>query len=93
MAKGKAIIVRKVENQTFRNAVVHVTGNAFLGCEFYNCTFVFHGLPFRFDTCKFDGAHLWRLEFTVYDADEWDQFMSVMASLITKSLPRSPKPE
>ncbi len=87
------MIVRKVENQTFRNAVVHVTGNKFFGCEFHSCTFVFHGLPCGFDSCQFDGGHLWRLEFTVHDADQWDDFISTLANVITKTLPKLPKSE
>jgi len=87
------MIIRKVEDQTFQNAVVHVTGNKFFRCVFHSCTFVFHGLPCGFDSCKFHGSHLWRLEFSVFDANQWDQFMSVVASLITKTLPKLPKSE
>lgn len=84
------MILRRVVDQTFTNAVVHITGNHFLRCVFDNCTFVFHGLPVTFDTCHFQGSLVWRLEFTVHDSDQWDEFMSSLASLITRMLPKIP---
>ncbi len=88
--KVDTMIMRKVVDQTFRNAVVYITGNHYLRCDFHTCTFVFHGLPVSFDSCKFHGSLLWRLEFTVHDSDQWDEFMSTLASLITKMLPKLP---
>lgn len=84
------MIIRRVENKTFRNAVVHITGNAYIGCKFYDCTFVFSGLPCSLVSNVFHGNHVWRLEFTVYDPDQWDIFMTDIAPLITKQLPRTP---
>ena len=86
------MIMRRVEDKTFTDAVVHVTGNAYSRCEFHNCTFVFQGFPCGLDTCKFHGSHLWRLEFTVHDSDQWDEFISVFAAMITKSLPKVSPP-
>ncbi len=84
------MIIRRVEKKAFRDAVVRVTGNAYIGCEFHDCTFVFNGFPCVFDSCSFHGAHLWRLEFTVHDSDQWDKFMTDLAALITKHLPKMP---
>ena len=36
------MLIRRVENKTFRNAVVHITGNAYIGCKFYDS----HQVPF-----------------------------------------------
>ena len=84
------MILRKVEGKTFTDAVVHVTGNMYVACEFHNCTFVFQGFPCGFDSCHFHGPDLWRLEFTVHDSDQWDNFMTTIASIITKQLPKTP---
>lgn len=86
------MILRKVEDVVFKNAVVHITGNAFFRCKFHECTFVFQGFPCHFDGCNFDGVHVWRIECTIHDSDQWDNFMSILANLITKSLPKTPPP-
>ena len=84
------MIIRRVEKKTFRDTVVFITGNRYFDCEFHDCTFVFSGFPCEFDSCSFHGAQLWRLEFTVHDSDQWDNFMSVLAGFITKTIPKKP---
>lgn len=84
------MILRNFENVTFTGVVVYVTGNHYVGCTFDNCTLVFHGTPVGFEKCVFHSNSSWRIEFTVHDPDQWDQFMSIVASAITRSLPKAP---
>ena len=84
------MLVRNVTDKTFTDAVVYLTGNMFLRCTFENCTFVFQGFPVGFDSCHFNGAHIWRIEFTVHDADQWDEFMTALANIITNNIPEAP---
>ena len=45
------------QNKTFKDEIVELDGNEFIGCTFHRCQFIYSGgmLP-RFDTCAFDAS-------------------------------------
>ena len=47
-----------VENRTFRNEVVLISGRQFNGCRFENVTLLYNGGGTGFDRCGFAGFHL-----------------------------------
>lgn len=74
---------------TFRDQVVYATGHAYEGCTFERCTIVCLGMgPGAFSHCSF-ATCVWHLSLVVHDGEQWDHFMSGMAAMITKSLPRT----
>jgi hypothetical protein len=83
--------LKLVEDQTFDHQTVLVTGHHFLRCKFHSCDFLFRGMPFGFDSCEFYGASTWDLQFVAYDETQWDEFLTAVAPMVTKQLPRLPK--
>jgi hypothetical protein len=50
--------LEQIENKTYKNEVVLISGRKFVGCHFEHVTFLYNGGGVGFDRCKFSGFHL-----------------------------------
>jgi hypothetical protein len=50
----RVMLMTKHENETFTNATVYLSGQAFIGCKFVACTLVLRETVCHLDKCGFD---------------------------------------
>jgi len=50
--------LEKIENKTYRNEIVLISGRHFVGCKFENVTFLYNGGGVGLDRCVFGGFQL-----------------------------------
>jgi hypothetical protein len=85
MADQVALLTHK--DAVFDDAVVYATGNAYMGCEFNRCVFVFKGFPTYFHTCKFDGC-VWHIDLVIHDLEQFKIVFEFLQNVIGSSVPR-----
>jgi hypothetical protein len=83
-------VLLKHEDVVFDDETIYSSGNAYKRCTFNRCVIVVRDTPGVFEDCGFSGC-IWHVDILVHDSDQWDAFMSGIASMITKTLPRLPK--
>jgi hypothetical protein len=76
-----------VENRTFENATVYLTGHAFLDCTFRHCTLVYRGEGCTFSNCTID-ACIFHIDWLVTDHRIWAEFLTGFGRKIVDGLPR-----
>ena len=74
----------------FEDATVYVTGHSYTDCTFRRCTMIYMGGVTVMNACKFDGC-VWHLNVLVHDSDDWDEFVTFVMQMVTRTVPRKSK--
>ena len=77
------------EGKVFEDQTVYLSGNAYFDCSFSRCVLVFRGDAGPITGCSFQSC-VWHLDMVVSDHQAWEEFLTVLAPMISKSLPRPP---
>ena len=87
MENGPKKVVLYVNDKTFEDQTVYVSGHYYLDCTFKRCTMVLTSFDFLASGCTMDSC-VWHIDALVHDHEEWDQFLHGLAIKILGALPR-----
>ncbi len=81
------IKLRFLEDLTFENRVMHLTGHAYVNCTFRKCTIVFRGFPTKCDHVHFEDC-VWEINWLVHDRNQWEVFLEKLGPSLIGSVPQ-----
>jgi hypothetical protein len=55
------MLLTKHENQTFQNQTIYLSGQAFIGCTFQQCTLILRETVYHIDRCTFERCN-WHID-------------------------------
>lgn len=86
-------VLLKHEGIEFKDAVIYMSGHAYIGCTFERCTMVYRYPAAGLMTeCQFNGCN-WEINASVHDRKQAEAVIESLNSWVYPSLPRLGNPE
>ena len=83
------MLLTKHEGETFRNATIYISGQAFIRCSFVGCTLVLRETVYHLEGCTFERCN-WHVDWVLlWGSPESLREIKALVTMIEQSQPQS----